>query len=173
MCVQDQHLERFVGSCFNSYVGWPSSHAWKRGGGVQVHVKPSFCTLLKFGSTCPASATLNLGKGWRWVVTITTPPALPPRKEPGYHWNRGWMHRRTDKNTSALAGESIPWFSLRKMENTKGRWFCHMTCASRKAARCHAGLFINTLYRPTVKLPLGNERFIFRVSLIFPLNTDS
>jgi len=47
-----------------------------------------------------------------------------------------------------------------------------VTGASRKAARCHAGLFINTLYRPIVKLPLGNERFIFRVSLTFPLNTN-
>lgn len=35
------------------------------GRGTEVHVKPSFCTLLRFGSIGPAPATLNLGKRLR------------------------------------------------------------------------------------------------------------
>ena len=55
-----------------------------RGGALEVHVKPSFCTLLRPGNTGPAPATLNLGKRWRWIETIATPPLHRRGKSPGY-----------------------------------------------------------------------------------------
>jgi hypothetical protein len=47
------------------------------------------------GSRGMTTLILNLGTRCRWVVKLTPPAALPPRKNASTHWTRGWVGLRT------------------------------------------------------------------------------
>jgi hypothetical protein len=65
-------------------VMWETQPRMEAGRALEVHVQSSFYTLLRSERIGPAPSTFNLGKGWRWTVTITISRFTTGGKSPRY-----------------------------------------------------------------------------------------
>lgn len=98
-----------------------------------------------WGSGSVFSFLLNLDTTWRWVVSFTTPAALPPRqRSSASHWIRGWVG----------PWASLNWLLRRKISGRiQSRLIC---CPSRSVFTTLPELsdsyilFVQTLYRRNV-----------------------
>ena len=110
---------------------------------------------------------LNLGTRWRWVVSFTTPAALPPRQRSrASHWVRVW----------AGPWASLDWLLTRKIsDRIESRLVC---CPSRSVVAILPKLLepyfllVKTLYRRNVSYySFRHEVGIWQETQVLPTKT--